>query len=204
MGRLPSRGRLVEYHITIQGAEINVMTDMKHLRKRFYVDAKVQGGLVVRVVMYWVLCLLGVFLMLLCWRIIVGERQPFTFHLYDLWVDFAPALTATMLLLPLVIVDIIRFSNRFVGPTMRLRRSLRQLARGQYVEPIEFRGSDFWQEFADEFNTVAAHLQGCGCIDMDKSSNNWNEEHDGLRQGQINDDNHEHREETEEELVGVG
>ena len=39
-------------------------------------------------------------------------------------------------LLPLVVVDVLRLSNRFVGPLLRLRRSLRQLARGEYVEPI--------------------------------------------------------------------
>jgi hypothetical protein len=144
--------------------------NMKHLRKRFYIDAKVQGGLVMRVIMYWILCLLGVFLMLLCWRIITGGPQPFRFYLRDTWRDCASAVMATLLLLPLVITDIIRYSNRFVGPTMRLRRSLRQLARGQHVDPIEFRDSDFWQEFADEFNAVAAHLQGNRIIDLDQLS----------------------------------
>ena len=36
---------------------------------------------------------------------------------------------------------------------------MRQLARGERVEPIEFRNSDYWSEFADEFNAIAARLQ---------------------------------------------
>jgi hypothetical protein len=36
---------------------------------------------------------------------------------------------------------------------------MRALARGEHVEPIEFRRGDFWKEFADEFNAVAARVQ---------------------------------------------
>ena len=46
------------------------------------------------------------------------------------------------------------------GPLVRLRRSMRALARGEHVEPIKFREGDFWQEFAEEFNAVAARVQG--------------------------------------------
>ena len=62
--------------------------------------------------------------------------------------------------LPMVVADVIRVSNRFAGPLVRLRRSMRALARGEHVEPIHFRKGDFWQEFAEEFNAVAARVQG--------------------------------------------
>jgi hypothetical protein len=35
---------------------------------------------------------------------------------------------------------------------------MRALARGDDVEPIEFRGNDFWHDFADEFNAVRARI----------------------------------------------
>jgi hypothetical protein len=50
-------------------------------------------------------------------------------------------------------------SNRFVGPLVRLRRSMRKLARGEHVDPICFRDNDFWHDFANEFNAVAARVQ---------------------------------------------
>ncbi len=93
--------------------------------------------------------------MLLCWDIITGPARLFYMHFDDMWFFYGPAAIASFLLLPLVIVDIIRISNRFVGPLLWLRRSMRALARGEYVEPIEFRGNDFWYDFADEFNAVA-------------------------------------------------
>ncbi|MGD0518179.1 MAG: hypothetical protein ABSA26_11650 [Thermoguttaceae bacterium] len=133
--------------------------DKKALRKRLFVDPKVQGALIARVVLYWVLCLLTIALMLLFWDIITGPARVFYMHFDDMWFYYGPAAIASFLLLPLVIMDIIRMSNRFVGPLLRMRRSMRALARGEYVEPIEFRGSDFWHDFADDFNAVRARIR---------------------------------------------
>jgi hypothetical protein len=135
------------------------MSEMKALRKRLFVDAKVQGALVGRVVFYWFVCLVTITLMLLCWRIVTGPARLFYTHFDDMWFHYGPALVASCLLLPLVVVDIIRLSNRFAGPMLRLRRSLRALANGEYVEPLEFRDDDFWHEFADEFNAVLRRME---------------------------------------------
>ena len=145
------------------------MSEKKYLRKCLFVDPKVQGALIARVVLYWLVCLIGITLMLLCWQIITGPRQPFYLHFSDLWFHYGPALIASCLLLPLVIVDVVRFSNRFAGPLLRLRRSMRELARGQYVERLEFRNDDFWQEIANEFNTISAHAPAAANADMGES-----------------------------------
>ena len=136
------------------------MSNKKAMRKHLFVDPKVQGALVTRVVLYWGICLITVTLMLLCWRIVTGPARMFYTHFNDMWFFYGPALVASVLLLPLVIVDIIRLSNRFAGPMLRLRRSMRELTRGEHVEPVEFRDGDYWQEFADEFNALAAAIQG--------------------------------------------
>jgi len=136
------------------------MSNRKAMRKHLFVDPKVQGALVARVILYWVVCLVTMTLMLLCWRIVTGPCRLFYTHFDEMWFYYGPALIASFLLLPLVIVDIIRLSNRFAGPMLRLRRSMRALARGEYVEEIEFRDADFWHEFAEEFNAVARRVQG--------------------------------------------
>ena len=132
----------------------------KVMRKQLFVDPKVQGALVVRALMYWVACLVTVSLMLLCWRIVTGPARPLLLHFDDMWFFYGPAIIASLLLLPMVIADIIRLSNRFAGPMLRLRRSMRALARGEHVDPIEFRDGDFWQDFAEEFNQVLVRVQG--------------------------------------------
>jgi hypothetical protein len=136
------------------------MSDLKHLRKRCFVDPKIQGALVLRIVAYWLVCVVGIVLMVVCWGVGAGPARPFYLRAIEMWPYYGPAVLVSLLMLPLVAVDIIRFTNRFVGPMLRLRQAMRQLAEGQYVEPIEFRGTDLWQEFADAFNAVLAHAQG--------------------------------------------
>jgi len=49
-------------------------------------------------------------------------------------------------------------SNKFVGPVMRLRNGLRDLAEGRPAQPLNFRDDDFWREMATDFNRAAAHV----------------------------------------------
>jgi len=129
------------------------------VRRHLFVDPKVQGALVIRVVLYWFVSLFAVGVFLLCWRVMEAPKAPLDMHCEDLWTHYGPACLASLILLPLVIVDLLRLSNRFVGPLLRLRRSMRKLARGEYVEPILFREDDFWRDFAEEFNAVVAKVQ---------------------------------------------
>ncbi len=135
------------------------MASSKNFRRRLFVDPQVQGALILRVVLYWVLCLVTITLMLLCWRILTGPARLFYTHFDDMWFHYGPAMIASCIMLPLLVVDIVRLSNRFVGPLVRLRRAMRALARGERVAPVSFREGDFWLEFAQEFNTLLARVQ---------------------------------------------
>jgi hypothetical protein len=141
------------------------MAAKRRLRKRFFVDYRVQGALVVRVVLYWLTCLLTVMLLLFGWRMAAGPVRPLNSQLRELWTLFEPVAVASLLLLPVVIFDLLRVSNRFAGPMFRLRKSLRELAQGKPVAAVQFRQGDFWQEFADDFNTVAAKTEQAKCLD---------------------------------------
>ena len=130
----------------------------KFKRTKLLVDGKIQGTLAVRAALYWGFCLLTLTLMLLCWRVATGPIQPFLSHMEEMWGQFGPVAIASLLLLPIVIVDILRTSNRFAGPMFRLRKSMQRLARGEEIEPIKFREGDFWQDFAEDFNAIAARF----------------------------------------------
>ena len=112
------------------------------LRKRFFVDYRVQGALVVRVVLYWLTCLLTITLLLLGWGMVTGPVRPLNAHLTELWALYGSAAVASLLLLPAVIFDLLRLSNRFAGPMFRLRRSMYDLAQGKPVAAVRFRQSD--------------------------------------------------------------
>lgn len=131
----------------------------KRKRRQLFVDTKVQGTLILHAFLYWAFCLLSVTLMLLCYRISTGPVQPFFLHARELWKQFAPALMASTLLLPIVVIDCIRLSNKFAGPIFRLRHSMHQLAQGETLRSIRFREKDFWHEMADDFNQLLERLQ---------------------------------------------
>ncbi|MGD9648368.1 MAG: hypothetical protein AB7U73_21840 [Pirellulales bacterium] len=128
-------------------------------RKRLFVDPQVQGALVARVVGYWLSCLLTVIVMVVNWRILTETDKLWYQQLAEIWGSMGPAFVVAVLLLPIALYDIVRFSNRVVGPLVRLRGGLRALARGERIQPIRFREGDFLGELAEEFNAVVARLE---------------------------------------------
>ncbi|MCE9553523.1 MAG: hypothetical protein K8T91_09135 [Planctomycetes bacterium] len=128
-------------------------------RRRHFIDRGVQGALMLRAALYWGCCLLIVTLVLLVWQTVTGPARIFYLQFDGLWFRYGPALVIALCLLPLVLVDVVRMSNRFAGPAYRLRRAMHQLAKGEKVHPITFRQGDFWKEFADDFNRIAARME---------------------------------------------
>lgn len=127
-------------------------------RTIFFIDREVQGSLMLRTAIYWLFCLMSVSLMLICWNAYTGPSRRFFDLLTELFYRYGPALFASLLLLPIVMMDVVRLSNRFVGPIMRLRKAMSTLATGQPATPLNFRDDDFWRELADDFNRVSARI----------------------------------------------
>lgn len=136
------------------------MLDPRLNRRQLFVDKDVQGVLLARVGVYWACCLITVVLLLLGWRIVVGPSRELDVHLDYLWYHYRPILLAALLLLPVLLADTLRLSNRFAGPMVRLKRGLSELADGRTdVSPIHFRRGDFWHDFASEFNRAVERVQ---------------------------------------------
>lgn len=125
-------------------------------RSFFFVDREVQGALMLRAAIYWLFCLISISLMLICWSAYAGPPRRFIDLATDLYFRYGPAMAASLVLLPIVLMDIVRMSNRFVGPVVRLRGALRELADGRPAQPLNFRDDDFWREMATDFNKAAA------------------------------------------------
>src|SRR5438045_9481186 len=100
-------------------------------RTSFLIDREVQGSLMLRVILYWCFCILTISLMLICLRVYQGPKRPFVELVADLYYRFGPALGASLILLPIVVLDVARMSNRFVGPISRLRQGLQASAEGR-------------------------------------------------------------------------
>ena len=128
-------------------------------RRRLFVDWKLQGWLLINTAIYWLYCLLSVTLIAFCWIILVQRPSTSGELLRLLGTNFGPALIGSVLLLPLVLLDSLRFSNRFAGSMVRIQREMKKMANGEPAIPVHVRTGDFWSDFAEDFNRVMAQLQ---------------------------------------------
>jgi hypothetical protein len=127
-------------------------------RKRFFVDKAVQGRLVVRAGIYWLFCILSIVTFTACWIALTEEPANSNELFTRLQSGYAPAFFASMIMLPIVLYDVLRFSNRFAGPLKRMRLLVKALADGEPADPIRIREGDFWKDFADDFNRLAERV----------------------------------------------
>ena len=140
----------------------NLIIMANNVRKQLFVDPKVQGALVRRAVVYWGCCLVTVSVVLLCWQIVWGPRMLFHEYFIEMWRQFGPAIVASLLLLPIIAIDVVRTSNRFAGPIFRMRGAMRAAAKNGHARPLKFREGDFWTEVADEFNAMLDRFEKDG------------------------------------------
>jgi hypothetical protein len=128
-------------------------------RSRKFIDRPIQGALVLRVLVYWIVSALVQVLVVAYMSIVAGSDSVHV-HAEEFWWHIKLAAVSSMLILPFLLLDIVRLSHRWVGPIYRLRSGLKSLAQGDTIPPLVFREGDFWQELAADFNAVAKRVRG--------------------------------------------
>lgn len=140
---------------------------VKKRRNQSFVDSEVQGSLLRKLAFHWVVFVIANTLALLIWiRMFEAPEKNWPAVFGDSLQRFLPFYLVSLALIPAFLLDTLKLTNRFAGPILRLRRGLANAACGRHVTPLYFRGSDFWQEIADHFNTVVCPDQ----IEPDKVS----------------------------------
>lgn len=129
-------------------------------RQRVYVDSEVQGSLLRRLVLHWVVLLSANSLALLIWlRLFERPEGAWDQTAGECFQRYLPFLVISIALLPAFLRDTLKLTNRFAGPALRFRRALSAAAAGMPVEPLSFRKDDFWQQMADDFNRLLHRQQ---------------------------------------------
>ena len=129
-------------------------------RRKTFVDAKVQGALVRRLVLHWSAFIAVASVVAFALQVLTNPFRPLEAHLQEMWWTHGPFLLVMFFMLPVFIVDTIKLSHRFAGPIYRLRNTVRSLAQGEKFQPLKFRDMDFWQGLAEDFNAMVERLGG--------------------------------------------
>jgi len=125
----------------------------------FVIEPVVQGAFVRRILAYWGTCTFVAAILLVVIHKFVWPEQDASEHFVGVLSTHWPFVLTSGALLPLVVWDAIRFSNRVVGPIFRVRQVLRRHADGESIRPLQFRKEDFCQELADQINVLLNRLE---------------------------------------------
>lgn len=123
-------------------------------RRRLTVDLQVQGALARRLILHWASFVVVTMSVMFAFYLLADPLKPASEHLHDVFSAQFYFIMVALVMLPAFIYDSLQLSNRFAGPIVRIRRSLKLVSTGQPVEKISFRKGDFWADLADEFNAM--------------------------------------------------
>ncbi len=122
------------------------------------VDKPVQLTLIWRVIMHWTI-FVSVGLIVAMTHALLADRTLGTNSFRSVVSEQKPFFFIALLMLPIFLLDTFKLSRRVVGPLLRIRRSMRELANGSIAEPISLRAGDVWTDLANDLNRLIARLQ---------------------------------------------
>ena len=143
------------------------MTDKRKLRKNYYVSKIVQGGILRRLAVYWVLyhAMLwhSMFLLrFLDYRAALSAGGPqLTYG--ELYAAFASehysVLVCAAAIFPIILWDMLHLTHKVAGPLVRFRNMFRVMAQGERPERIRLRDGDLLDEFCESYNDFVDSVQ---------------------------------------------
>jgi hypothetical protein len=138
-------------------------------RRQVMLDQDVQGRLLGRLLWYWLAIVLAVGVGNWCWSLIVDSVPR---SLESSFRQILPGVIGSMFIIPLLMANLLRLSNRFVAPVIRLRNALKCLELGDRPAPLALRQHDFWWDVTARFNQLLTRLAVRRCLEADA----WNED----------------------------
>lgn len=156
----------VTYHQIFISAGVCDMSARKQKRNTKYVNSLLQGHLMWRMAMYWLIyngALIGVIaggkLMTFIPDMIAG-KSSFSFGQYcsDFMGESRTLMIAMAVFCPLLIWDMLKFSHRIAGPLYRFRKTMEDHVNGEPLKPAKLRDGDLLGDFQGVFNEFVAYV----------------------------------------------
>jgi signal transduction histidine kinase len=128
-------------------------------RRKILVDKKTQRALAVRMIFHCLIFMVAGGLMASVHQYLSNPFKDRAELFSNLTSSFYAYACAFLVLLPALVYDSLKLSNRVVGPICRLRDTMKRLAQGEDVEPMKFRPRDYWQDVPPVFNQLADRVR---------------------------------------------
>jgi sensor histidine kinase YesM len=135
-------------------------------RKKIFVSGRIQGQLVLRLGLYWVLYHFVLWHALFAYHFVEQRMSgtitavPFGELYASFWTRYYPIVMCAVCMLPIFLVDLVRLSHRIAGPLVRFRNSLQQMIAGEEVRHVRLRKGDLLTELETTFNTYVDVYEG--------------------------------------------
>ena len=147
-----------------------VMFSKLFQRKKKFVSGPIQGRLMLRMGVYWVLYHVILWHAMFIFRYVefrleassTGLHMPIGQMYNEFLLDYYPIIFCAIIALPIVLVDLMNLSHRIAGPLVRFEHALKDLMAGKDVRKVSLRKGDLLVEFQAEFNKYLdwLHEQG--------------------------------------------
>ncbi len=132
---------------------------VRNRRYRLLADWKLQGHLCLRICIYWVVCQTAMIATIIGFIALAGDPDVGAANDGSPWRFIVPGIVASSLFLPIVLLDCLKYSNKFAGPLLRLQKSMKMLAERKTVSPLCFRPGDYLINLATQFNEIRSHVE---------------------------------------------
>jgi hypothetical protein len=154
-----------EFSDTSSEIEGKAMGFQSGQRKQIYVSGSIQGTVIGRFAVYWVGYHMTLWHGMLLYGFLRGNllRSGAGMSFWDYYVKFFQVNYSILLcaaaICPILLWDTLRVTHRIAGPVVRFKKALKQLSRGENVQPIKLRDGDLMGELQDAFNEFLASRQ---------------------------------------------
>ncbi len=122
--------------------------------KPLVIEPKIQWTLAIRTILHWVACVTYFAVVLFFTQMLYDPEQSLWEHIRAYAFDALHWLPAILLLLPLVVYDTLRVSQRIVTPVLQVQAGLAELVEDQKSARLEIAEEDYFPELLNHFNQV--------------------------------------------------
>ncbi len=131
----------------------------RNRRHKSVVDVKIQRVLAVRMILHSLCFMVAGGFLAACGQYFASPMMDRGELAVSIVRAFSLYALGFLALMPALMLDSFRLSNRIVGPICRLRKTVERIASGDQVAPLKFRSGDYWQDIPEQFNAMVEKLR---------------------------------------------